>query len=308
MSKAGGWRLFRLLNAAHLLAYVGLNKAYNEVNMFDPLIEKYCLLTPVEVTRVKETGLVGESAHLEVIAWAMLSVKTEKLSDVQLQNISIALLTLRESLASLHHFINLPVPFSYVHCINFQVFLFLPLYSYTLAYSYNRSNSEGQPHPGHIVLSDSIIEFLYLFWYTVVILSLRTLAQRLQDPFGHCLEDFPIIRFITKTIAASSKIMCAPPFHRSCEKEEAGMFSAREPFGKIFEFERSSIVPPNELFMISVKDEFLYSTLPQTASSIVAARKGLAGFPWPRKTTKSVRQELKDDGCWCFFPVEELCS
>jgi len=301
LSKAGSWRMFRLLNAAHLLAYVGLDCAYNEENMFNPLIEKYHLLTPVEVKRLKQVGLVGGNAHREVIAWAMLSISKERLSDLELATLSTELLKLRESLANLYHFADLSVPFSYVHCINFQVFLFLPLYAYSLAYSYNRDNSAGQPYPGYIVLGDSMIEFLFLFWYTAVILSLRTLAQKLQDPFGHNLEDFPVIRFITKTIAASSKLLCALPLHQSSENEEAGMFSERKTFGKLFQFEPCSIISADNLLemnSIVVCDESLYSNLSWSTASFVDVQKRL----WSGLKTGHRKAESKDSegGCWCW--------
>jgi len=231
LSKAASWKLFRLVNAAHLLCYVGLDGAYDETNLFGPINEKYQILAPEEVERVKEIGFVGGNAFREVIAWAMVLLQQDSkmhLTDEQMTIIADQLLLLRGSLSRFFHFNDLPIPFSYVHVISLQVFLFLPLYAYTLAYSYKNTNSAGLPLPAVVVLSDSIIESLFLFWYTAAMLSLRTLGQKLSDPLGHNLEDLPVPRYVQTTIVASAKILCAPSLKGTNEHEEAEAFSARD--------------------------------------------------------------------------------
>jgi len=238
--------MYRLVNAAHLLAYVGLGDAYNEENLFDPFNNLYRLLTKDEVERVKQINLGGGNAYREVIAWAMSSLKQESidgtLTNKQMKAFSAQLLNMRGQLARLFHYTDLPVPFSYVHAINFQTFLFLPLYAHSLAYSYNRNYSSGKPFPAVLVLSDSMIQSLYLFWYILAMLSLRTLAQRLQDPFGHNLEDLSVLQFVRMGIIGSSKLMCAPAFQHTSEHAEASLFDARDALGKTFEFYSKTLV------------------------------------------------------------------
>jgi len=273
LSKAAGWKLFRLVNAAHLLCYVGLDGSYNETNLFDPVNDKYQLLTPEEVVRLKEIGLVGGNAFREVIAWAMVLLKQEtkmQLSDKQMKMIADQLLSFRGSLSRFFHFNDLPTPFSYVHVISFQVFLFLPLYAYTLAYSYKNTNSAGKPLPAVLVLSDSIIESLYLFWYTAAMLSLRTLGQKLSDPLGHNLEDLPVPRYVQTTIVASAKILCAPSVKRTTEGEEADWFTARglgapfpftnyprESSRRMMATRASDISEPIRLTVVDCEEDFL---------------------------------------------------
>jgi len=79
-SEEGSWRAFRLLNAAHLLAYAGLGEVYNEDNFINPLVDKYCLLTEKEILRVKEISLNGEFAFREIIAWLLQIVKHEMMT------------------------------------------------------------------------------------------------------------------------------------------------------------------------------------------------------------------------------------
>jgi len=246
MSKAASWRLFRLVNAAHVTAYVGLNAAYDENNMFEPVNNKFKLLTKEETERLKEVNLVGGNTCREVIAWALESVKQEyddnNITDVQMELFANQLLGLRGFLARLFHYAELPVPFSYVHCINMMVFLFLPLYSYSMAYSYP-ARPAGPKTKSTVItyyllkLDDSIIEFLYVMFFTATCLSLRTLGQKLQDPFGHNLEDLPVLGMITATILGSGKILCAPNVQLTTLEEEATMFAQRESFGKQFHFD-----------------------------------------------------------------------
>jgi len=240
MSKAGSWRVFRLMNAAHLLAYVGVDGAYHEGNLFTPLNDKYNLLVQKELERLQQVGFPSADAHREVISWLMQLLKTEagngQLTEKQLKGLSTQFLTFRGSLARFYHFAALPLPFPFVHAINFQVFLFLPVYAFTLGYSYNPTKG-GKDLPGSIILTDSIIQFLYLFWYAATILSLRTLGQRLQDPFGHNLEDLSVLRFIDAAVMASGKILCAPVGHKSSEQEESQLFFSRPALGIHFSFQ-----------------------------------------------------------------------
>jgi len=241
-SEEGSWRAFRLLNAAHLLAYAGLGEVYNEDNFINPLVDKYCLLTEKEILRVKEISLNGEFAFREIIAWLLQIVKhemmTRGLSRKQEQLISSQLLCFRGSLSRFYHFKDLPMPFPYVHCINLHLFIFFPLYSYTLASSYSRFNSAGESLHFLTVFGDSLIQSFFLFLYTLIILCLRTLGQNLAEPLGHNLEDLPVYYFVDATILGTMNVMHSSPLKRTFEEDESVLFSLREPLGKPFPFSR----------------------------------------------------------------------
>jgi len=215
LSKQGYWRLFRFLNAAHLLAYVGIEAGYDETNLFGPFNEKYVLLTAKEVLSIKEIGFGGESAYLEVLTWALSTLKHEYENGLIPERTMVALIKhcfrLRKTLAKFFEYSSLPVPFSYVQLYSVMTFCFLPLFAHSVAYSYQRQDSSGKSLSNMVMFRDSIVEFGYVLTYTLLVLSLRTLARDLQDPFGHNLEDISVGNILQITVAGSSRVLCAQP-------------------------------------------------------------------------------------------------
>jgi len=203
MSQSAQWRVFRHLNAAYVLTYLGFGDEYTENNLFGPINEKYKLLTAQEVERIKEVGFQGSSAFQEILVWVLQVIHTESQnvrSEREVLAIVDEVLQLRGTLAQLLHFDEFPMPFSYRHFISFTLLLFLPAYSYSMGYS------SKLPKIGAI---ESVIEFIYVLYFSVACLVTRILARKIHDPFGHDAEDIPVMRFVTSTIAGSYKILCA---------------------------------------------------------------------------------------------------
>jgi len=203
MSQAGQWRMFRLLNAAYVLTYIGIGDEYTDKSLFFPLNEKYKLLTHQEVARIKEIGFQGNSAYQEILSWVMQTIKIERQnvrSEREVLELVTEVLLLRNTLGRLFEYTSFPMPFSYRHCISMTLLLFLPLYSYSMGYS------TTLPYLG---ITESLIEFVYVFFFTVTCLSTRVLARKIHDPFGHDAEDFPVVQFINATISGSYKLLCS---------------------------------------------------------------------------------------------------
>jgi len=234
LSKEGSLSFVRLLNAAHLLAYVGLGGEYNEQNFLVPFLKKYFLLTEQEFVRIKETGLDSGHSFREVIVWLFQIVKDEcgSLSKTQQKLISGKLLSFGDSLSNFYAFKELPIPFSYVHCINLNVFLFLLMYSFALAYSYSKFDKTGESLHFQTVLGDSLIESFYLFVYTLVMLSLKTLGRRFAEPLGHDSEDLNVFHFVEATIAGTTSIM------REFSRPKIFSPEPEESFGIIFQLSK----------------------------------------------------------------------
>jgi len=247
MEKSAAWRLYRFVNAAHLLAYSGLGGSYDESNLFEPVNSKFQLLTNEEKDRLKEVNLTGGNCCREVLTWAMECISKEyvesSISNCQMKLFTREILGLRGFCARLFHYAELPVPFSYVQCINMMVFLFLPLFSYSVAYSYAERPVAGNHTTTSVIMyyklkvSDSIVEFMYVMFFTATCLSLRTLGQKLQDPFGHNLEDLPVLGIVTATIAASGRVLCCSEPQCATIEQEANLFAKRDTLGKCFAFD-----------------------------------------------------------------------
>lgn len=77
-------------------------------------------------------------------------------------------------------------------------------------------------------LHDSVVGGVIVFLYTAVILALRTLAQRLQEPFGNFEEDLSVLHYIRFTITMSRKILLALHVDRVSPDDEAVLVGVRE--------------------------------------------------------------------------------
>jgi len=251
MSKAGQWRLFRLLNAAHLLTFIGIGDEYTEEGLFVPANERLLLLSPYEVKRIKKIGMKGPAASREVLVWAMQSIKQEyldgNLSPREMKRLSLCVLSLRGSLARLFHFADFPIPFSYRHLIHLLVHFFLTLFAYSMAYSYNESQHS------RTILNDSLIESAYVLFITATALSIVQLGTRIQDPFGHDSEDLPVVHFVTSLAHASFKVLCGPEIHKLSENlySEMNLLQKRPMLGNQYLFHYGTVGvrrhPPEDL-------------------------------------------------------------
>ena len=112
MSHAGAWRLYRYLNAAHILGYVGLpDDVYNEKNIFRPLNNMYALLTDNEVHRIQQIGFGGGSAYREVLAWIVECIMQEKqegvriMTSVESDSMTNLVFILRSKMGGIHDYI-----------------------------------------------------------------------------------------------------------------------------------------------------------------------------------------------------------
>ena len=239
LSTDGSWRLYRYINAAHILGYAGLGSAYDANNLFLPLNQEYCLLTSWELDRLTCLGFSGGTCYREVLMWAMESVKLEythkHLSDFEMQQFFGQLVLLRSKMATLYDFADQPVPFSYVHFINYLLFLFLPIFAYTTAHSYTQQSSHS--HFSHQMIRDSLVEGCSVFLFTSAALCLRTIGTRLQDPFGNNLEDLSVVHYCKFMLKASSKMLSASKFQCTTADEERKLFLARPSFGVEFEYD-----------------------------------------------------------------------
>jgi len=213
ISWEGSWALFRYLNAAHILSYVGLETVYDEDNIFQPHNEKYKLLNEQEMKKLKDYNFQGGAPFRVLLSWCVEAVRQEfankRISEAQMKTFLQLIFELRGSFSRLYHFKQQPVPFSYVLLVNMMVSWFLPFYGVSIGYTssgtltYLNKNSK-------ILLGESIAEFLYIVTYAMVVTGLKRLGQRLQDPLGNDLEDFDINSIVTEGIYQTEEILRAP--------------------------------------------------------------------------------------------------
>ena len=219
------WRLYRYVNAAHILSYVGLQITYTEDNLFRPLNEKYMLLSPDEVYCIEQVGYAGGTAYSRVLGWAIHDICIERrkgnLTDQEHGKLLDEILTLRGKLGTMFKIASQPIPFSYVILMKVAIGFYIPLFAASLAISYP-SNAKNT-----FFDIDSIFEYLTMMAFIVLTLGLKWLAHRLQDPFGTDPEDLPILSFVLAALDGEAQMLGYDRPSPCGEDEERAMCDRR---------------------------------------------------------------------------------
>jgi len=213
ISWEASWNLFRYLNAAHILSYIGLETVYDEDNIFHPHNKKYKLLNEKEMKKLKDYSFKGGAPFRVLLSWCVEIIRQEfvnkSISEEQMSTFLQLICALRGSFSRLYHFKQQPVPFSYVMLVNMMVSWFLPFYGVSIGYTSSGTLNDLNKN-SELQLGESLIEFLYIITYAMVVTGLKRLGQRLQDPLGNDLEDFDINSIVTSAIHQTEEILRAP--------------------------------------------------------------------------------------------------
>lgn len=87
-------------------------------------------------------------------------------------------------------YVNQPMPFSYVSLMNFSIYFYLVIFTVSLGFG-----NEIDPDTVYAI-RPSILEFAILLFFSILMLGLKYLADRLQDPFGNDIEDLTVTDFV----------------------------------------------------------------------------------------------------------------
>jgi Bestrophin, RFP-TM, chloride channel len=128
--------------------------------------------------------------------------------------------TLRGKMGLLFDFADLPIPFSYIHFINVMVFVYLPMFAFGVALNLP-PYTDGHP-------LDSVYGLIVVLFYSALVIGLRDLSQRLQDPWGRDFEDLSVLHFVQFSIEQSRRILMAVHAGQVSKDEELEMSILRE--------------------------------------------------------------------------------
>jgi predicted membrane chloride channel (bestrophin family) len=197
-------RLVRYMNAAHAAGYVGLSQIYPSGSFFRHMNQSLGLLTDTELARMNEINLDhGGSCNRELIAWCLMEIqhaKSEKLLDPELANtFRTQILQLRASIGQLYNAADLPIPFFYIHFITLLTALYLPLQAISAALN---AGTGDETH-----WTADLIAGLIVVLQSVFVIGLRTLGQKMSDPYGDDLIDLSVIHYVTFTWTMSNRVL-----------------------------------------------------------------------------------------------------
>ena len=207
---AAALKLWRHLNAAHVLLYLGVSAHYNADNLLYPLNDLYKLLTAAELERLTAVGFSGGTATREVLSWAVTCVqeqyKAGVITDIEKAPLLDQIVRFRATQGGLYDFQDLPFPFIYVSFVTVVCHLYPALFAATVALCFG--TTPGEP----IVWAHELIAFFAVMLNTVFFTGMHGIASKFQDPFENDYEDLSVLHFVRFTIQASAKMLLrAPP-------------------------------------------------------------------------------------------------
>lgn len=106
------------------------------------------------------------------------------------QVLNAEVLGMRGKIGMIHDYVNQPMPFSYVSLMNFSIYFYLVIFTVSLGFG-----NEIDPDTVYAI-RPSILEFAILLFFSILMLGLKYLADRLQDPFGNDIEDLTVTDFV----------------------------------------------------------------------------------------------------------------
>lgn len=198
-------RIIRQMNAAHVIAYVGLGGPYTKSGFFDPLNKEYQLLTPKELKYIESMDMEsGSAAFKELVTWLQRDVyqarKEGIIDSFEEAQLHAYILKFRGSMDAIYDFTDQPVHFFYLHFVCLLSALYLPLFAFDNAYAAGW---------GDISYSIELLYGLIVFIQGIFVVGLRILGQKMTDPFGDDLEDLSVITYVESTLINTRIILNA---------------------------------------------------------------------------------------------------
>ena len=228
------WRFHRYLHAAHCAGYVGLSGGviYSRANFFDVIVKKHQLLTRSEFERINEIdpSLSNRGAiYRELLAWCseevayfFLNLTNSKIPNQLCTAVLAEINNFESRMAGLYEFSDQPIPFIFLHLVNFCCCVWLPLFAYASATSFT---------PFKHTVSDEILSAINVLMMILFIAGIRLLGGVLLDPFGTDLGDFRVLSYVQSAIDASRRIILAKKGPMTTLCDELDLDSLRPDLG-----------------------------------------------------------------------------
>lgn len=234
LSPCDAWRLWRYMQASHVLGFCGLSRIYTEANVFDVFNEKYKLLTPDETSRVKEIGVNSGSAHYkEVTAWALELLYEQcniqrqlKMDDKTMQVMMRELMTMQSAMNILYNFADQPIPFVYAHLLSFLTVFYLPLVTYTVAIYLPTGSKYHFP---------DILGGFIVFLVVIFVVGTREIGRMMLCPFEDNPSDLSVLHFLDTSIQDTRCILSGNSTKAVSLNAEEDMELARPKKGVAFD-------------------------------------------------------------------------
>eukprot|EP00599_Poterioochromonas_sp_BG-1_P002735 CAMPEP_0173140288 /NCGR_PEP_ID=MMETSP1105-20130129/4789_1 /TAXON_ID=2985 /ORGANISM="Ochromonas sp., Strain BG-1" /LENGTH=465 /DNA_ID=CAMNT_0014053231 /DNA_START=36 /DNA_END=1433 /DNA_ORIENTATION=+ len=236
LKPAEAMRLARYANALHAVAYIGLSDAYTYSNLFQPLNEKYRLLTDFELQRLNAVGFKkGGACSREIVAWMLDLLYTAfresnarkeegvvPIDNNTLTTMASEILQLRGSIFDMYAAAEQSIPFTYMHLLVLINGGYLILISYCIGVYFALS---------HSVFPDLLGAFM-LACHIVFVIGMRQIGRHMIDPYGSEVQDLAVPSFLEGTIRSTRQILQGQRFIAADFEKEEFLDSFRPQLGE----------------------------------------------------------------------------
>lgn len=230
-------RINRYMNAAHIAMYTGLSETYEKENFFDPLEQRFALLTDEELFRVVDEIDVdksGAKAAYEIITWIMCDIRDAQLNNFidtnEAMQLREQLLDFRSTISKIFVTTTLPIPFFYVHFLSMLTAVYLPLFAIIVAYE------TGADDTNTVSIAEAI-SLLVIILQALFVIGLRILGQQLSDPYGGDLIDLQVARYVNMILNGSNQILAAKRLYAPSIETELRLQLQMSSLGQAFEYD-----------------------------------------------------------------------
>jgi hypothetical protein len=219
------WRVWRHLNAAHCLTYIGASAHYSESNLLLPLTHRYDLLTEDELQRIRGIGFAGGGATREVLSWIVTLIEQEmppEHGEYRKQAVIDQILRFRSAQGSTLDYQDLPFPWIYVSFVSVVCIVYPLLFAVSCALSFDPVSSQATSW------TNEVINYIAVLLNAAFFLGLNSIAAKFQDPFTNDFEDLSVLHFVRFMAEASAKILLRPKPAKMDAARERSMQEQRD--------------------------------------------------------------------------------
>lgn len=206
-------KLWRYLNLAHVLAFIGLSPTYTAENLLNGFIKEHRLdVSKDELSQLRVIGIeVGQGAYLQAVQWALSVISEASEGDqtesrhvhfMKVHSMQNEILLFRRSMSALYAYHFQVIPYVYTHMISLVSVLYL------LSYAVLKGTAFA---PGTSVALGLVFPLLSLLLVTISCIGLIEVGSTLANPWGGELEDFAVFHFVdsacvnTRSMVASKQ-------------------------------------------------------------------------------------------------------
>ena len=186
--------------------------------------DKYQLLTPSELERIKAIGFPGAMAFREVLQWIMgvlqLEVEANQVTTIEAVDLRKECTQFRGAAGMMLATSDMPIPFIYVSFVLTICMLYPLFFSASVALAFNINTNIYYIHE---IVAAVIVALNCMFY-----VSLADVSGKFTDPFGGDIEDLDVLTLVKNTLLGTACVLRSTPLPPLNADAEMRMDASRD--------------------------------------------------------------------------------